>query len=268
MQGLPGTRCCLGSGQFGNAQTAGFLATEASYRPTGVMTFGRRSVIAILAVVLGLGLAATLRVRASTRSAKRPGLLFVQTPFIRAGNLFERFPQGSRIVSLANENSSPVSLTPEFFAAADPQISFDGTRVLFAGKQESGTPWQIWEMNTDGSGKRQLTRCASDCLRPAYLPREEIVFTVAPSGAAGSGSQLYVSKRDGAEAHPITFGPGDFQVETVLRNGLILASARSPLLPAGRADSSREFYTVRPDGSELASFRCEHGQRAIRAEAE
>jgi hypothetical protein len=232
------------------------------------MAFGRRSVTIILAVVLGLGLAATIQVRASAHRAKRPGLLFVQAPVIRAGRLSERFPQGSRIVYLANESPSPANLTPEFFAAADPQISFDGTQVLFAGRKESGTPWQIWEMNADGSAKRQLTRGASDCLRPAYLPRDEIVFTVAASEVSGSASQLYVSKRDGSEAHPITFGPGDFQVETVLRNGLILATARSPLLPAGRPDSSRELYTVRPDGSGLASFRCEHGQRAIRADAE
>jgi hypothetical protein len=181
-------------------------------------------------------------------------------------------------------------LTPDFFAAADPRTSFDGARVLFAAKKSGDSQWQIWEMNIDGSGARQITRCAGDCLRPAYLPRGEIVYTafstepgasfvrksVAHAGVSlpESGartvltSQLWVSKVDGSEAHPITFGPGDFQVETVLRNGAILATARSPLLPSSGQPADRELYTLRPDGTGLATLRCDHQHPAIRSQAQ
>ncbi len=54
---------------------------------------------------------------------------------------------------------------------------------------------------------------------------------------------------DGSDAHAITFGPGDFQVETVLKNGMILATARSPLLPSNGLPADRELYTLRPDGT-------------------
>jgi hypothetical protein len=169
----------------------------------------------------------------------------------------------------------PVNLTPDFFAAADPQVSFDGSKILFAAKENPASPWQVWEMNSDGSAKRRVTHCAEDCLRPAYLPREEIVFTAVTKEAGATVSQLYVGKRDGSEAHPITFGPGDYEVETVLQSGLILASARSPLLPVRRltdrpqaeGQEARELYTLRPDGSGLATFRCDHRQRATRSEA-
>jgi len=187
---------------------------------------------------------------------------------IQAGGLSARFPEGSRIVRLAKGSESPVELTPQFFAAADPQVSFDGARVLFAGKKDSAATWQIWEMNADGSAPRQITRCTGDCVRPAYLPRDEIVFTASVQETSGVVSQLYVSRLDGSEPHPITFGPGDYQVETVLRNGLILASARSPLTPRRQTETSRDLYTVRPDGSGLASFRCDHRQVAIRSQAE
>jgi hypothetical protein len=159
-------------------------------------------------------------------------------------------------------------LSPDFFAAADPRISFDGARVLFAGKKTSQTPWQIWEMNLDGSGQRQVTRCADDCLKPAYLPRGEMVFTAVAAAAPGATSQLWVSKLDGSDAHPITFGPGDFQVETVLMNGVILATARSPLVPGDGRPADRQLYTLRPDGSGLAAFRCDHQHPAIRSQAD
>ncbi len=84
----------------------------------------------------------------------------------------------------------------------------------------------------------------------------------------GAASQLWVSKLDGSESHPITFGPGDFQVETVLKNGMILATARSPLLPSNGKPADRELYTLRIDGTALATLRCDHQHPAIRSHAE
>jgi hypothetical protein len=179
-------------------------------------------------------------------------------------------------------------LTPDFFAVADPQISFDGARVLFAGRKTTDSQWQIWEMNLDGAGVRQITQCPGDCLKPAYLARGLIVFTAlspepgvrsggamshvaatssAPASWDGAASQLWVSKLDGSEAHPITFGPGDFQVETVLKNGMILATARSPLVPSNGKPADRELYTLRLDGTALATLRCDHQHPAIRSQA-
>ena len=227
----------------------------------------------------------------ANQAETRPDLVIVQAPEMRPGPLSHRFPEGSRLVRLARSDHTPHCLTPEFFAAADPRTSFDGARVLFAGKRTADSPWQIWEMNVDGSGTRQVTRCPDDCLKPAYLPRGQIVYTAFPEESAGgssgrtvahlvpprahsaawtdAASQLWVSKLDGSDAHPITFGPGDFQVETVLKNGMILATARSPLLPSnGRLPADRELYTLRPDGTGLATLRCDHQHPAIRSQAQ
>ena len=199
---------------------------------------------------------------------ERPTLIVVQAPVVHSGAFAQRFPRGSRLVRLAPQSHSPFNLTPDFFAAADPFISFDGARVLFAAKKSSEAPWQIWEMHSDGSGQCQVTHCSGDCLKPAYLPRGEIVFTALSKGVRGGYSQLWVSRVDGSSAHPITFGPGDFQVETVLNNGVILATARSPLLPEDGQPADRELYTLRPDGSGLATLRCDHSHPAIRSQAE
>jgi len=205
----------------------------------------------------------------AAESTNHPEILFVQTPSVKSGKLSERFPLGSKIVSLRKGNRRPANLTPNFFGAADPRIFFDGSKVLFAGKKDAMAPWQIWEMNTDGTGQRQVTHCAGNCLAPAYLPRDAIAFSGEVQSADGSRAyQIYFSKLDGSEAHPITFGPGDYELETVLQNGLILVSARSPLQAMGKIESSRNLYTLRPDGSGLAALRCDHGAPAIRSQAE
>lgn len=227
---------------------------------------------AFVCLALGVIAAAStagLRPSTPTKGTAQPEILFIQAPVLATGELADRFPQGSRLVRLgpAAGSRSVINLTPEFFAAADPQVSFDGAQVLFAAQKEAGARWQIWEMNADGSAKRQITQCRGDCLRPAYLPRDYIVFTVVTPAGARSVSHVYVSKRDGTEAGAITFGPGNFQVETVLRDGRILVSALSPLVTTAGSEDSRELYTLRPDGTALAAFRCDHRQPAIRAQA-
>ena len=198
----------------------------------------------------------------------RPDLLFVQAATILDGNVPQRFPRGSRIVRLASESKRPLELTPEFFAAADPQVDFSGAKILFSAQKNAGAKWQIWEMNADGSEKRQITNCTTeDCLRAAYLPDGEIVFTVESLKSERPASYLAVSKTDGSQLHRITFGPGHFWLETVLRDGRVLASASSPLQDTEAARKTRLLYTLRPDGAALEAFRYEHQSSVTRADA-
>ena len=197
----------------------------------------------------------------------RPDLLFVQAETILDGNAPQRFPRGSRIVRLPSESKRPLELTPEFFAAADPQVDFSGAKILFSAQKNASAKWQIWEMNADASQKRQITNCTEDCLRAAYLPDGEIVFTVESLKSGRPESYLAVSKTDGSQMHPITFGPGNFWLETVLRDGRVLASASSPLQATDAARKTRLLYTLRPDGAALEAFRCEHQSSFIRDDA-
>ena len=228
------------------------------------------ALLCALVLISALGaLPQTMLPSQSAESPNHPEILFVQAAYVKAGRLSERFPQGSRIVRLDKGSKRPANLTPSFFGAADPRISFDGSKVLFAGKKDAAATWQIWEMNTDGTEQRQVTHRDGDCLAPAYLPRNAIAFSGEVQDAGGSRTwQIYFGKLDGSDVHPITFGPGDYELETVLQNGLILASARSPLQARGKSESSRNLYTLRHDGSGLAAFRCDHRGLAIRSQAE
>jgi Hydrazine synthase alpha subunit middle domain len=231
--------------------------------------------IRVIIIFLGLGFVfgtptTTLTEPQTAGTPALPEIIFVEAPTVASGPLAERFPQGSHLARLApgTLSDSAINLTSELFAAADPRVSFDASKVLFAGKKERNSGWQIWEMDADGANKRQLTRCATDCFQPAYLPRNHIVFTMVAGKGNQQTSTIYVSEENGAGARPITFGPGDFQVETVLRSGRILVSAKSTLMTGGQGSESRMFYTLQTDGSGLTPFRWNSAPNVVRTGAE
>ena len=142
---------------------------------------------------------------------------------------------------------SVLPLTPGFFAAADPQVSFDGKRILFSAEKDKGDSWQIWEMAANGSGLRQVTHFAGDCLQPKYLPQNQVVFTAVNGTGAQRVSAVYVSRLVGTDTHPITFGPGNFRVETVLRSGRILVSAETMMTTKAKKNRARCSHCDRMD---------------------
>ncbi len=202
-------------------------------------------------------------------AAGLPEIVFVQTPQLGWGPLARRFPQGSEIVRFHPSATQRLTrLTEDFFAAADPQVSFEATRILFSAQKAQGGRWQIWEMNLDGSGKHQITQCSQDCLRAAYLPANEIVLTVEETSNERLVSYLAVTKTDGSDFHRVTFGSAPFRLETVLRDGRVVASAPWPLVGTSTSISPRVFYTLRPDGTALESFRCQHQETTTQADPE
>jgi hydrazine synthase alpha subunit-like protein len=185
-----------------------------------------------------------------------PDIIFVQAPTVVAGELSKRFPRGSRLVRLnPSVPQKEINLTPDFFAAADPRVSADVSKVLFSAQKAADAPWQVWEMNADGSDQRQITHCDADCLTPAYLADGEIVYSKISTKTSREQSSLFVSRADGSRARQITFGAGNFQVETVLRDGRILVSADSLRAANDQGRSPRLLYTLRTDGTGLSLFR-------------
>ena len=93
-------------------------------------------------------------------------LVFVQEPCAQGETV-------SRIATLQPDGNVTI-LTRGFAAAADPCVSFDGRRLLFAGKLRQKDPWNIWQMDADGSRKQQLTADLGDCREPIYLARAAV----------------------------------------------------------------------------------------------
>jgi len=59
----------------------------------------------------------------------------------------------------------------------DPEVHFDGRRILFSYRPTKADDYRIYEVSADGSGLRQVTtgQACSD-IDPVYLPTEQIVF--------------------------------------------------------------------------------------------
>ena len=203
---------------------------------------------------------------------KTAEIAFIQAPEFVAGDPAERFPLGSRLVRLGlgpegATASAVLPLTSQFFAAADPQVSADGRKLLFAGQTERNSAWQIWEVSVEGGNPRQMTHCAGDCVQGMYLPQSEIAYTSLQGTGAARASEVQVCQNDGAAAHPITFGPGRFELAAVLRTGRLLLSAESPLVGSHELKPLRTLYLVDPDGSGLMLLRQDDTSRATRGGA-
>lgn len=60
----------------------------------------------------------------------------------------------------------------------DPEVHFDGTRILFAMRRNIKDDYHIYEMQADGTGLRQLTSASGVAdIDPLYLPDGRIVFS-------------------------------------------------------------------------------------------
>ncbi|HZD30262.1 MAG TPA: hypothetical protein VE779_01245 [Candidatus Angelobacter sp.] len=162
----------------------------------------------------------------------------------------ERFPAGGQVMVRTGADSR--LLVAGFAATADANVSFDGTRVLFAGKKTAREPWQIWETAVGGEAKK-ITSCTSDCMRPFYLPGDRVVYAQKMQGRWG----LQSAGLDGGSPLQLSYAPGNALPTDVLRDGRILFEAAYPI----GSGAAPEIYTVYSDGSGVEAYRCDHGTR-------
>lgn len=109
-----------------------------------------------------------------------------------------------------------------------PEVSFDGARLLFAMRQNAAVDgFHIFEINTDGTGLRQITDGNCNDVDPAYLPDGRIVFCSDRAGWQEYYHQersrvIYVMNADGTGIQQITFNPNQDYEPLVLRDGRVL----------------------------------------------
>jgi Tol biopolymer transport system component len=58
----------------------------------------------------------------------------------------------------------------------DPQISYDGERILFSYRKRRTHRYHLYEMGIDGGNLRQLTDGDFDDIEPCYLPDGGVAF--------------------------------------------------------------------------------------------
>jgi hypothetical protein len=92
-------------------------------------------------------------------------------------------PQGDLINLTAVYTREGMSDPDDYGAAVDPEVSFDGRKILFSMKKNRNARWRLYEMNADGSGLVQLTDQPEGAdMDPIYLPDGRIMFSSTRSG--------------------------------------------------------------------------------------
>lgn len=150
-------------------------------------------------------------------------------------------------------------------AVQGPELSFDGTRVLFAMRRHFQTDgFHIFEMKLDGSELRQLTDGNSNDVDPCYLPDGRIMFCSDRAGYHEFYHQersrvLYAMGPDGSGVHQVTFNPNQDYEPLALADGQVVYSSYRFYAQDGSPGPVRGerflqrietvLRSIRPDGS-------------------
>jgi len=180
----------------------------------------------------------------------------------------------SRIVVVSPAGAVRV-LTEGFYSASDPDLSFDGQQVLFAGQREPNDPWQIWEIGLDGTGLRAVTPPRLQARSPIYVstlftldspePWLTTVFVADHPALTESGlpvtSSLYNIKLDGTELRRITYNPGASLDPFQMWDGrVIYATTRHPQEP-GMGDPRWAIHAIHIEGADMEYYGGAQGRR-------
>ncbi len=206
---------------------------------------------AVMLPALVCGFATQRPASAVPPGAKDVGVIFTAAPVydpLAALRGEERFPQGAQLMVLRGGRSAP--LAPDFAASADGRVSFDAKRVLFAGKKNAGDAWSIWEVAAEGGTPRLVLGGPADLIRPLWMPEGRFVY----ARKEAQGFALETAALDGSSPLRLSYLPGNFVPDDVLRDGRVLFESGFPLGAGG----TPEMFLVYADGSGVESVRCDH----------
>ena len=194
------------------------------------------------------------------------------------GMLRTDYGDGARLI-IVNPDLSIETVSQDFHSASDPEISFDGLRIVFAGKRKAADAWNIFEMDIDGSNLRQVTSEPIDFRSPGYQsslytlkpigvpsePEYHLTF-VARTGAinecGGSpATSLYACNLDGSAVRRLTYNLSSDMDPFIQSDGRLLFAGwqRSGLNHGllGRV----ALFGVNIDGTDYAAFSTDEGNR-------
>ena len=174
------------------------------------------------------------------------------------------FLDRARIV-LRDQDGGLRILTSSFHSAADPEISFDGKRILFSAKRNSTDNWDIFEMEIDGSAPRQITQDMGNCRNPIYQsaifylndpsPSYQISFVSDAGGELnGEGvmpsANLYSVMPDGSALRRLTHNLSNNLNPVMASDGRILFAALYRKLAESSAPVQTRLFGINLDGTD------------------
>ena len=163
------------------------------------------------------------------------------------------YPTGGRLCRWnAKTDEVTVLLDDPQGGVRDPQVHYDGGKILFSYRKGGEEHYHLYEINVDGTGLRQLTAGPYDDIEPTYLPCGDIVFCSSRCNRwvlcwKVPVAILYRCNRDGKDIHPISSNAVTENTPAVLPDGRLLYTRweyveRSQLC-------YHHLWTVNPDGT-------------------
>lgn len=156
----------------------------------------------------------------------------------------------------------------------DPEISFDGKRLLFAmrptkenfnstySREAYGIPrmnYQIYEMNLDNKEMRPLTSTETygSSFEPCYLPNGDIAFSSARvvqhiTCGWGDHSNLFIMNKDGKYARRVGYDQTNTAFPTLLNDGRVIFTRRD-YNDRGQS-AAHALFQMNSDGSNQTAF--------------
>jgi len=195
-----------------------------------------------------------------------PGIIFVRIPAVAKPSNppistrlpWDRYVDGCQIVCFSRSGSrgKVVHLTAGFLSARDPAVSFDGKKILFAGKRKEGEPWQIWQMDGSGENKIQITHGTGDCVSPLYVGSLFHLDDKAPTRKIAylGANHLYTCDLDGQNPQRITYNLYPEFSPDILPNGrIIFSSLKNSGFEPGPG-KTLDLLAVNIDGTDLMGY--------------
>ncbi len=142
--------------------------------------------------------------------------------------------------------------------ARDPEVHYSGEKITFALRRKPADNYHIYEIETDGTGLRQLTAADNACdIDPVYLPNGDIVFSSTRDVKYCGCNRhimgnLYRMEGNGANIRQLS--------ENILHDGHPVVMPDGRILYDRWEYTDRNFgdaqglWTIRPDGSNCSIY--------------
>lgn len=134
----------------------------------------------------------------------------------------------------------------------DPQVHYDGGKILFSYRPGGTDYFHLYEVNIDGSGLKQLTSGPYDDIEPTYLPCGQIMFCSSRADRwvpcwYTQVAILYACEGDGTAIHPISANIEHDNTPWPLPDGRVIYE-RWEYVDRSRV-AFHHLWTTNPDGT-------------------
>ncbi|MBI3921992.1 MAG: hypothetical protein HY318_11295 [Armatimonadetes bacterium] len=199
-------------------------------------------------------------------------LLFVKRPTYDTSHIYTTYFDGSnrfggnlQLLSPVRPDGQTTPLVNELGNNGifrDPDLSWDGKRVIFSFKPDLPTGNQIYEVNVDGTGLHQLTNSEYDDIDPCYLPDGRIMFVstrcrrVVLCHNAFTVSVLYTMDGDGSDIRCVSPNTVNDFTPSVNRDGQVVYTRWEYV--DKQLGNNQSLWGINPDGTGMFHLAGEH----------